>query len=110
MKCNECGGKMLKKVVDYIFLDENLGRFSAEVCSLCGEQVFEEGVIEKVTQNAKEKGLWNLGSSVKVSRIGNSMGIVVTKKLAQFLRLKPGETVTIYPENRHRIIVDIENK
>ena len=31
-KCEECGGKLEKKKIDYLYLGENLGKFDAEVC------------------------------------------------------------------------------
>ena len=105
--CEECGGKILKKNVDYFFLGENLGKFSAEICASCGEQVFEEEVTKKVSLIAKQKGLWGLSDRARVNQIGGSVGITINKKIADFLSLKKGEHVILYPENKKRLIIQI---
>ena len=54
--CEECGGKVIHKQVDYILLGEKLGKFPAEICTKCGEQVFDEKVSEKgLSENLNEK-------------------------------------------------------
>lgn len=106
-KCEECGGKIVKKKVDYIFLGENLGKFEAEVCSKCEEKVFDEDVSKKISTIAKKRGLWGLASKAKVNQVGNSIAVTIASKIAKFTNLKKGEEVRVYPENRHRLIVEI---
>lgn len=105
--CEECGGKVEEKTVDYIFMGENLGKFKAEVCTKCNEQVFDEDVSKKITEIAKEKGLFGLYAKTRVSILGNSMAITINKKIADFLELKKGKEITIYPKNKHQLIIDI---
>jgi len=107
IKCEECGGRIVKKKVDYLFLGENLGKFEAEVCSKCGEKVFDEDVSKKISMIAKKKGLWDLASKAKVNQVGNSIAVTIASKIAKFTNLKKGEEVRVYPENRHRLIVEI---
>ncbi|MBI5073509.1 hypothetical protein HZA99_06855 [Candidatus Woesearchaeota archaeon] len=90
----------MKKNVDYIFLGQNLGKFPAEVCTSCGEQVFEEEITRKISAITKQKGLWGLNDRARVNQIGGSVGITINKKIAQFLALKKGEEVILYPENK----------
>lgn len=59
--CEECEGKIVKKKVNYLFLGENLGQFPAEVCSKCNEEVFDENITKKISEIAKEKGLFGAG-------------------------------------------------
>jgi len=59
-KCLECGGRIVKKKINYTFLGQNLGRFKAEVCTKCGEQVFSEETAERISEIAKKRGLWGL--------------------------------------------------
>ncbi|MEK6920936.1 MAG: hypothetical protein AABX82_03570 [Nanoarchaeota archaeon] len=106
-KCEECHGKIVKRNVDYIFLGENLGKFPAEVCTSCGEAVFEEDVTKKISLIAKQKGLWGLNDRARVNQIGGSVGITINKKIAEFLALKKGEEVILYPENKKRLIIQI---
>ena len=46
--CEECGGRILKKKIDYYYVGEYIGKFDAEVCNKCGEEVFEEEVADKI--------------------------------------------------------------
>ncbi len=105
--CEECRGKIIKKNVDYFFLGENLGKFPAEVCTECGEQVFEEETTRKISAIVKQKGLWGLNDRARVNQIGGSIGITINKKIADFLALKKGEEVILYPENKKRLIIQI---
>ena len=105
--CEECNGKIEKKQVEYILLGKNLGKFNAEVCSKCGEEVFNEDVSDKIEKKAKELGLWGLQAKVKVNQVGNSIAVTVTKPISKFLNLKKGNDVLIYPEDKNRLIVEI---
>ena len=105
--CEECGGRIEKKPVDYILLGKNLGKFEAEVCTKCGEQVFDEGVSDKIEKRSKELSLFGLHAKVKINQVGNSIAVTITKPISKFLNLKKGKSVLIYPEDKHRLIVEI---
>lgn len=105
-KCDECGGKMEKKLVEFSLYGVNLGPFPAEVCHQCAEQIFDESVSEKIEMLAKEKGLWGLGATAKVTRIGTSIGITINRQIASFMNLKQGETVFVHPEGKHKLVVE----
>ena len=107
--CEECNGKIEKKLIDYILLGQNLGKFEAEVCSKCGEQVFDESISNEIEKKAKELGLWGLQAKVKVNKVGNSIAVTVTKPISEFLNLKKGKDVLIYPEDKHRLVVEIQD-
>ena len=107
--CEECKGKIVKKNVDYFFLGENLGKFPAEVCEKCGEKIFEEEITKKISGIAKQKGLWGLNEKAKVNQIGGSVGITINKRIADFLNLKKGEEVIMYPENKRRLIIQLQD-
>ena len=105
-KCDECGGSVERKRVDYLFLGENLGKFDAEVCTKCGEMLFDEDASKKITEAAKEKGLWDLSAKAKVGKVGGSIAVTIGKKIAEFTGLKKGEDVRVYPESRNRIVIE----
>lgn len=86
---------------------EMIGTFEAEVCTECGETFFSEGTSEKITEATKAKGLWGLGAQTKIGQAGNTLDIRLPKKIIDFLKLKKGEEVTIYPETKKRIIVEL---
>ena|SRR3989338_6047687 len=106
-QCEECDGKLIKKSVEFKLYGESVGFFPAEVCTKCGEEVFDEATSDKIDEKAKEKGLWGLGSSAKVTQVGSSIALIINKKIADFLGLKRGEEVYIHPENKRRIVIEI---
>ncbi|MBU4284464.1 MAG: YgiT-type zinc finger protein [Nanoarchaeota archaeon] len=105
--CEECGGKIIHKKVGYILLGQNLGKFPAEVCTKCGEQVFDEDVSGKIDVIAKQKGLWGLQAKTRVGKIGNSFNILINSKIARFLELKKGEEVVVYPESKNKLVITV---
>ena len=108
MKCSNCDREnVIIKKVDFKLYGISLGKFEAEVCSYCGEEVFSEDVSDKIDKIAKEKGLWGLESQTKIGRSGDGLVIRINKKLAKFLELKEGEEITLSPENKKKLIVEI---
>lgn len=107
MKCDECGGKIANKKVEFKLYGESLGYFPAEVCTKCGEQVFSEETSDKIDEIAKEKGLWGLGVDTKVIKVGSSTAILINKRIADFLGLKKGKTVHVRPEDKNKISIEL---
>ena len=106
-RCYVCGnGGLKKKKVDYFLLGENLGKYDAEVCDKCGEQFFDEEVDLRITKAAKEKGLWGIMTKTKIGQAGATLDIRLPKKIIEFLKLKKGEEVVIYPEGKKRLIIE----
>ncbi|MBI2670548.1 hypothetical protein HYX18_01015 [Candidatus Woesearchaeota archaeon] len=105
--CEECGGKIEKRLVEYNLLGFSLGKFEAEVCNQCKEEVFSEETFNKIEKKTKELGLWGLHARVKVNQLGNSVAVTITKPISEFLKLKKGRDVIIYPEDKHRLIIEI---
>lgn len=106
-KCEECGGNIINKKVDFSLYGQNLGKFPAEVCSKCGETCFTEEISDQIDKIAKEKGLWGLDLKTKVSKAGDSLMIRINKRLADFLDLRKGEEVHIHPQDKKRVIIEI---
>jgi len=107
IKCDECGGKIVKKKVDYSIFGVSLGKFPAEVCTKCNETCFDEETSRKMTKIAKERGLWNLETKTKIGKVGDALDVRFNKRLIEFLNLKKGEEVTIYPESKKRVIIEV---
>ena len=92
MKCLNCGSSKIKrKKIDFKVYGISLGKFDAEVCSKCGEEIFDEATSDKIDKVAKERGLWGLESRSKVGIAGDGFIIRVNKKIADFMKLKKGE-------------------
>ena len=106
-KCDECGGNIVKKDVDFRLYGVSLGNFPAQVCSKCGEECFDESTSERIDVVTKERGLWGLSATSKVGIAGDSFIIRVNKRLADFLDLKKGGEVSLRPESKNKIIVEV---
>ena len=108
MKCYECEGKIERKKVPFSMHGIKLGNFEAEVCSKCGEIVFDEKVSDQIDKVAKEKGIWGLERKSKVIMSGNSMAIRIPKTIVDFLKIKQGEEVFMHPEE-HKLVVEMKH-
>ena len=106
-KCWECNGTYRHKMVDFSCYGIILGKFKAKVCDACGDKIFSEEVSDDIDNLAKEKGLWGLESKTKVGKVGNSLDIKVSNKIAKFLELKKGQEVNIHPESKKRLIMEV---
>ena len=107
MKCSECGGKIVKKKVDFSVYGISLGKFEAEVCQKCGEELFSEEVSDQIDEAAKKRGLWGLESRTRVGIAGDGLVIRVNKRIAQFMGLRKGEEVTLIPESKHLLKIEV---
>ena len=101
----ECGGKLIKKKVDFSMYGISLGKFEAEVCNKCKEELFSEEVSNQIDEAAKKNGLWGLEAHTKIGKAGDSLIIRVNKKLVDFYGLKQGEEVTIIPKDKGELCV-----
>lgn len=106
-ECDECGGKLELKSEPFKVKGILMGNFPTEVCTKCGERCYTEEVSREITKVSKEKGVWGLEAVTKVGNIGDSLGVIINKRIANFMGLKKGEQVKIYPEGRNKIIIEI---
>lgn len=104
-KCEECKGKIMRKYVEFSMYGVSLGKFPAEVCTRCGEEVFDEKTSEEIDKVAKNKGLWGLARKVKIVKIGNSLAIRIPKIISDFMGLKEGKEAMMIPE-KNKIIIE----
>ncbi|MBI5065973.1 YgiT-type zinc finger protein [Candidatus Woesearchaeota archaeon] len=107
-KCYICEkGFLENKKVDFSLYGTNLGKFDAQVCSVCGEKFFDEKASDEIDDKAKEKGLWGLEADTKVTKTGSSMAVTISKKIGDFMCLEKGKRVHLRPENKNRLVVEI---
>lgn len=85
-----------------------MGLFDAEVCPACGEAFFDEKASEKMDAAAKKAGVWGLEARTKVGQVGNSLDVKINKQLANFMNVKKGDDVRVYPDGKKRLIIEIE--
>ncbi len=105
MKCPICQKGTLKKenIKEHMF-GIYLGEFKAEVCTACGESFTDSTTTKKIEDAAKQKGIWGLGSTTKITKTGNSLAARIPKKIVDYLKLKDGEEVYIHPQDNKIII------
>lgn len=104
-KCEECRGNIIKKQVEFDMYGISLGKFPAEVCTKCGEQIFDEETSVKIDKIAKEKKLWGLAKKVKIVKVGNSLAVRIPKMISDFLGLKEGREALMRPE-KNKIVIE----
>jgi len=107
-KCYICeGGILSRKKVDYRLYGIDIGKFAAEVCDKCGEIFFNEETSKKMTEIAKKKGLWGLQTKTKIGQAGTTLDVRLPKRIIEFLNLKKGKEVEIYPEGKNKLVISI---
>lgn len=104
--CEECGGKIVEKKVPFSLYGQELGQFPAEVCSKCGEEVFDEEVSEEIDRVAQQRGLWGLEAQTKITKIGSSFAVIIGKKIAEFAGFEQGMPVHVHPESKGKIVIE----
>jgi len=108
LTCPVCEkGTLSERKVPYEVYGEKLGIFPARVCSQCNEEWFDESTARKIESLEKEKGFFGLSTQTKISYSGNSLIIRIPKAIAEFMRLKREEIVTIHPEGRNKLSVEL---
>ena len=107
MKCVICGGRTSVKTVNYKEFGVLIGHFKANVCKKCGEIYFDEDAVSKIQAKSKELGLFGLAKKAKIAQVGNSIAIRIPKEIAEFLKLKKGKEVLIFPEGKNELHVNV---
>jgi len=108
-KCYACGkGTLRRRKAPFSMYGVALGLFDALTCASCGEVFFTESASDKIDEAAKRKGLWGLEARTRVGKVGNSIDVKISKKLAEFTALKKGTEVRIYPESKSRLVIETD--
>ena len=107
-KCYICEkGNLTKQKVDYKLYGVSIGKFDAEVCSKCNETFFDEKTSKNMTEIAKKSGLWGLQTKTKIGQAGTTLDIRLPKRIIDFLNLKKGKEIEIYPEGKDKLVISI---
>lgn len=108
MECPVCDGELVRRKVPYIVGEVNIGTFEADVCAACDEVFFTEASSDDIDMKAKEIGIWGLEKKGKIGYSGNSLIVRIPKKVAEFMGLEKGEGITIKPQDKKHLIIEIE--
>jgi YgiT-type zinc finger domain-containing protein len=109
MKCPVCEGGLVRKKVEFKFGDISLGEFEADKCTKCGEEFFTEKSSDEIDKKAKQLGLWGISSKTTIGYSGNSLIVRIPKEISNFMKLKKGGEVALYPEGKDRLIIEIKD-
>ncbi len=108
MRCPLCEGNMERKKMPYAIGGIKLGGFEADVCASCNEVFFTEKSSDAIDKKAKERGLWGLEKRGKIGYSGNSLIVRIPKRVAAFMELASGVEILIKPEDKKRLVIEIE--
>jgi len=106
-----CGARLEKIKTEIDFFDGKVIVRDVEAfyCPECKEELFnsKQGneLFEKVSKlNLNE----SFESRKKISKVGNSLAIPLSKEIAEYLQVKKGAEIQIKVKNKKRLIVDLE--
>lgn len=106
-----CGAKVEKIKTDMELFDGDivLKDVDAYYCPKCKEEILTTDQLssarEKLTGVLPNFEAFSLRK--KITQLGNSLSIPISKELADFMHLRKGEEVRIVVKNRNRLIVDV---
>ena len=104
----KCGGRLKKSKTEVEFLGIEFGIQPCEVCTQCGSEYLSQELIEKIEKQVKRRGFFGLERRAKVTKSGNSLVIRVPKEIVKSLRIEKGTAITIYPTEKRKLIVELE--
>ncbi|MFH1107495.1 MAG: hypothetical protein V1787_06415 [Candidatus Micrarchaeota archaeon] len=109
MKCPVCGKGILKR--QKVGVDKfgvPVGRFWAEACSECGEQIFSPGEAAKIEARIRRLGLWGAPVPSRIYKVGGNFVVSIKKKVAEALGIDGPVEVTLIPQAKNkRFVVEI---
>ena len=107
-KCPICEKGTLKPVMEkHLMFGVDLGTYTGEKSSACGEVFTNSEIIKKIESVAKQKGIWGLGKKTKIAKAGNSIAVRIPKEIADYFKLEVGKEAYIHPESRKIVIENI---
>ena len=48
-----------------------------------------------------------MSTHTKINKVGTSIAVTINKKISEFMKLKKGEDVFVYPESKNKLIVEV---
>ena len=103
-----CGGVIKWKKEKVVVEGIGCGKLDVEYCPTCGEEYFPEETMEIVEKKLKQEGLWGIQrKEATLWKSGNSVVLRIPKDIADKMKLKPDEKVTIYPEGKKKLVIDL---
>jgi hypothetical protein len=108
MDCPVCKGKMIRRKAAFNFGNIKLGEFDADVCEKCCEPFFTEEASDEIDRKARQMGFWGMASKTRIGYSGNSLIVRIPKDISNFMKLKKGEEVSIHPEGKDKLVIELK--
>ena len=110
IKC-VCGTEVEKIKTELELFDGDilLKGVDAYYCPNCKEEILTTDQLSSARERLKGilPNFEAFGLRKKVSQLGNSLSIPVSREVAEFMHLQKGGEVKITVKNRHRLIIDV---
>ena len=109
MNCPICEKGILRKQKTSVEkYGETIGLFTADVCSNCGEEIFDSSEAKKIEARIKELGLWGVPAQSRIYKVGGNFVISFKKKMADSLGITKPMDVRLIPQvKQKRIVVEV---
>jgi YgiT-type zinc finger domain-containing protein len=108
MKCPICEkGTLKNKIVDVVRHGIFIGHFKADVCSHCGEQIFDSRVVSSIHAKMVDLGMFG-SEKATVYKVGGSFAIALKSSLSKALGITKSSKPTVYAQLKEkRLIVEL---
>lgn len=102
-----CGGKIRWAKEKVIQEDIDCGILDVEICDKCGTKYLPGYSMEVVEEKLKKAGLWGVQrKEVQFWKSGKSVVLRLPTKLTQELGLNNIKKGFVYPEGKHKFVVE----
>lgn len=102
-----CGGPLVEAPIHVEHLGIDFGVRTGHVCTRCGDEFLTDEVWQEVEDRAKEAGLFGLEKKVEVRKSGNSLVVTLPPKIAKYLGIRRGTTVSLAPSGKGRLEIEV---
>ena len=109
MKC-VCGAKLTEIKTDMDFFDGKIivRDVTAFYCPKCKEELFDSKEGDRIFGNVSKLNISRpFESRKKITKVGNSFAIPVSKEIANYMQINKGKDIKIMVQNQKRLIVDL---
>ncbi len=109
MKC-VCGGKLkeIKTSMELFGGKVVINDIKAHYCPDCKEELFDSKKGDKLYEEVSKLGILQpFESRKKITKVGNSFAVPISKDIADFMQMKKGGEIRIKVQSPKRLVVDI---
>lgn len=104
----KCGGKLRKSVSEVEFFGIDFGIKPVNICTKCGSEYLSQEVMEEIEAQIKKRELFGLEKRGRVAKSGNSLVIRIPKEIVESLKIKRDLPLLIYPSERRKLVIEVE--